>query len=45
MNTTTPYQDRNFVQLFGVSGSSKATGMSYFVPNNVNTIVLKTGKG
>ena len=45
MNTTTPYQDRNFVQLFGVSGYSRETGMSYFVPNSVNMIVLKTGKG
>ena len=40
MNTTTAYQDRNFVQLFGVSGYSRATGMSY-----VNMIVLKAGKG
>ena len=45
MNTTTAYQDRNFVQLFGVSGYSRATGMSYFVPSNVNMIVLKAGKG
>ena len=45
MNTTTAYQDRNFVQLFGVSGYSRTTGMSYFAPNNVNMIVLKAGKG
>ena len=45
MNTTTAYQDRNFVQLFGVSGYSRVTGMNYFVPNNVDMIVLKAGKG
>ena len=45
MNTATAYQDRNFVQLFGVSGYSRTIGMSYFVPNNVNIIVLKAGKG
>ena len=45
MDTATAYQDRNFVQLFGVSGYSRTIGMSYFVPNNVNIIVLKAGKG
>ena len=45
MNTATAYQDRNFVQLFGVSGYSRTIGMSYFVPNNVNMIVLKAGQG